>query len=58
MTNSYGVPLIMPMGYLKWTTTGKYEINVEQANRGAERLCHLLGHIAITMRLYILRIIQ
>lgn len=32
MTNSYGVPLIMPMGYLKWTTTGKYEINVEATN--------------------------
>ena len=32
LTNSYGVPLIMPMGYLKWTTTGKYEINVEATN--------------------------
>ena len=32
LTNSYGVPLIMPMGYLKWTTTGRYEINVESTN--------------------------
>ncbi len=32
LTNSYGVPVIMPMGYLKWTTTGRYEINVEATN--------------------------
>lgn len=32
LTNSYGVPLIMPMGFLKWSTTGSYEINVEMAN--------------------------
>ena len=32
LTNSYGVPLIVPMGYLKWTTTGKYEIDVEAVN--------------------------
>ena len=32
LTNSYGVPLVMPMGYLKWTTTGKYEIDVEAVN--------------------------
>lgn len=32
LTNSYGVPLIMPIGYLKWTTTGRYEIDVEAVN--------------------------
>lgn len=32
LTNSYGVPIIMPMGFLKWTTTGRYEINVEIAS--------------------------
>lgn len=32
VTNSYGVPLIMPMGFLKWTTTGRYEVNVEMAS--------------------------
>ncbi|MDO5751401.1 MAG: DUF6268 family outer membrane beta-barrel protein, partial [Rothia sp. (in: high G+C Gram-positive bacteria)] len=31
LTNSYGVPLVMPMGFLKWTTTGRYEVKVEMA---------------------------
>ena len=31
LTNSYGVPLIMPMGFLKWNITGPYEVNVEVA---------------------------
>lgn len=29
LTNSFGVPLVMPMTFLKWTTTGRYEIYVE-----------------------------
>ena len=33
LTNSYGAPIIMPMTFLKWKTTGKYEIDVEVANR-------------------------
>ena len=33
LTNSYGVPIIMPMTFLKWRTTGKYEIDVEVASR-------------------------
>ena len=31
LTNSYGVPLIMPMGFLKWNITGPYEVIVEVA---------------------------
>lgn len=31
LTNSYGVPLVMPMGFLKWNVTGKYEVSVEMA---------------------------
>ena len=26
LTNSFGVPLVMPMTFVKWTSTGKYEI--------------------------------
>ncbi|MCD7936649.1 MAG: DUF6268 family outer membrane beta-barrel protein [Tannerellaceae bacterium] len=29
VTNSYGVPLGMPMGYLNWRIDGKYEVKVE-----------------------------
>lgn len=32
VTNSYGVPLAMPMGFLKWDTRGRYKVNVEAAN--------------------------
>ncbi|WP_018667289.1 DUF6268 family outer membrane beta-barrel protein [Bacteroides gallinarum] len=32
LTNSYGVPLIIPMGFLKWNMTGLYEVNVEVAS--------------------------
>ena len=29
LTNSFGVPLVMPMTFIKWTSTGKYEIYAE-----------------------------
>lgn len=29
LTNSFGVPLVMPMTFLKWTSSGKFEIKVE-----------------------------
>lgn len=32
LTNSYGVPLVMPMGFLRWNTSGCYEFNAEMAN--------------------------
>lgn len=35
ITNSYGVPVIMPTSYLKWQLTGKYEIKADVANNMA-----------------------
>ncbi|MDH6303618.1 hypothetical protein M2459_000448 [Parabacteroides sp. PF5-5] len=32
LTNSYGIPLIMPMSYIKWQLTGKYEIKADIAS--------------------------
>lgn len=32
VTNSYGVPLAMPMGFLKWDTDGRYKIDVKATN--------------------------
>ncbi len=32
VTNSYGVPIVMPMGYLNWQTNGRYEVNIDMAN--------------------------
>lgn len=32
LTNSYGVPVILPMGYLSWLNSGKYEISVDMSS--------------------------
>lgn len=32
ITNSYGVPLLLPMGYLKWQTEGRYNVIIDIAN--------------------------
>lgn len=32
LTNSFGVPIIMPMAYVKWQLTGKYEVTADIAN--------------------------
>lgn len=32
LTNSYGLPLILPMGLFNWSLSGKYEVNVNLAN--------------------------
>ena len=32
LTTSFGVPLVMPMTFVKWTSSGKYEINIEAMN--------------------------
>ena len=29
LTTSFGVPLVMPMTFVKWTSTGQYEITIE-----------------------------
>lgn len=44
LTNSFGVPIIMPMVYLKWQLTGKYEIKADLTNAmeisGSVKLCN------------------
>lgn len=32
LTNSYGVPIVMPMGYLNWRTNSRYEVIIDVAN--------------------------
>ena len=32
LTTSFGVPLVMPMTFVKWTSSGQYEINIEAMN--------------------------
>lgn len=32
LTNSFGVPMILPMSYLNWRTSGKYEIRVDMSS--------------------------
>ena len=32
LTNSYGIPMILPMGYLNWQSSGKYEIKVDMSS--------------------------
>lgn len=32
LTNSFGVPMILPMGYLNWRSSGKYEIRVDMSS--------------------------
>lgn len=32
LTNSYGIPMILPMGYLNWQSLGKYEIKVDMSS--------------------------
>lgn len=32
LTNSYGVPMVLPMLYLKWMKTGRYEFTIDMSN--------------------------
>lgn len=32
LTTSFGAPLVMPMAFVKWKSTGQYEINIEAMN--------------------------
>lgn len=32
LTNSYGIPMVLPMGYFSWQSSGKYEIRVNMLN--------------------------
>ncbi|WP_303013963.1 DUF6268 family outer membrane beta-barrel protein [uncultured Bacteroides sp.] len=44
LTNSYGVPLIMPMGFLKWNMTGLYEVNMEVASSMKASVSRTFSH--------------
>jgi len=32
LTNSYGAPMVLPMGYLRWQTSGNVKVSVNMAN--------------------------
>ncbi|MEE0520532.1 MAG: DUF6268 family outer membrane beta-barrel protein [Bacteroidaceae bacterium] len=32
VTNSYGIPIVMPMGYLSWRTNGQYEVLINMSD--------------------------
>lgn len=32
VTNSYGIPIVIPMGYLSWRTNGQYEVVIDMSN--------------------------
>ncbi|MDO4930413.1 MAG: DUF6268 family outer membrane beta-barrel protein [Bacteroidales bacterium] len=36
LTNSYGVPMILPIGYLNWHNSGKYEISINLLSSGVK----------------------
>lgn len=47
LTNSYGVPMVLPMGYLVWRTNGNVKVNVDMASgmtvRASTMLCKGFG---------------
>lgn len=46
LTNLYGAPMILPMGYLKWKTNGAYELTVDVANAPKVKVAKQMGRIA------------
>lgn len=43
LTNSYGVPMIMPMGYLSWRTGGNVRVQVDMASGMSVKVSTALG---------------
>lgn len=43
LTNSYGVPIIMPMGYLSWRAGRRYEVLVDIANAMKVQVAKQMG---------------
>lgn len=43
LTNSYGVPMIMPMGYLSWRTGGNVRVQVDMASSMSVKVLTALG---------------
>lgn len=36
LTNSFGVPMVMPTGYLKWVARKKFEFDVDMTSHNAQ----------------------
>lgn len=45
LTNSYGVPIVMPMGYLNWKTNGRYEVTIDIANAPKIQVATQVGKV-------------
>lgn len=43
LTNSYGVPMVMPMGYLAWHTGGNVDVRVNMANSVSIKVSTMLN---------------
>lgn len=43
LTNSYGVPMVMPMGYVSWRTNGDVKVQVEMAGRMSVKASTMFG---------------
>lgn len=43
LTNSYGVPMVVPMGYLNWRTNGDIKVQVDMANGMSVKASTMLG---------------
>lgn len=43
LTNSYGVPMVMPMGYLSWRTNGKIKVQVDMASGMSVKASTMFG---------------
>lgn len=43
VTNSYGLPMLLPMGYLTWKTSGAYELTVDVANAPKIKVAKQIG---------------
>lgn len=47
ITNSYGAPLLLPMGYLKWQTEGRYNVIIDIANAPKVQVTTEIGKACI-----------
>ena len=50
LTNSYGAPILLPMGYLNWKTNGRYNVIIDIANAPKVKVATQIGN-AVKMEL-------
>lgn len=50
LTNSYGAPILLPMGYLNWKTNGRYNVIIDIANAPKVQVTTQIGN-AVKMEL-------